>query len=45
MNSKEAISPSMMCRELKKQNFTQKKIRSSQSATERVQIYMCEYWE
>ena len=47
MNYKEAVSPSMMCRELQKQNLTRKKktIRSSQSATERVQIYMCEYWE
>jgi hypothetical protein len=38
--------PSMMCRELQKQNLTRKKnIRSSQSATERVQIYRCEYWK
>ena len=47
MNYKEAVSPSMMCRELQKQNLTRKKqtLRSSQSATKRVQIYMCEYWE
>jgi hypothetical protein len=47
MNYKEAVSPSMMCRELQKQNLTRKKktIRSSQFATERVQIYMCESWE
>jgi hypothetical protein len=47
MNYKEAISPSRMGRELKKQNLTQKKqtIRSSQSATERVQMLRCEYWE
>jgi len=43
----EAVSPSMMCRELQKQNLTRKKktIRSSQSATKRVQILRCEYWE
>ena len=43
----EAVSPSMMCRELQKQNFTRKikTIRSSQSATKRVQILRCEYWE
>jgi hypothetical protein len=47
MNYKEAISHSRMCRELKKQNLTPKKktIRSSQSATERVQMLRCEYWE
>ena len=38
--------PSMMCRELQKQKLTRKKIiRSSQSATEIVQIYMCEFWK
>ena len=47
MNYKEAISHSRMCRQLKKQNLMQKKktIRSSQSATERVQMLRCEYWE
>jgi hypothetical protein len=47
MNYKEAVSPSMMCRELQKQNLTRKKktIRSSQSATERVQILRFKYWE
>jgi len=46
MNYKEAISPNMMYRELKKQDLTRKKIiRGSQSATKRVQNYMCEYWE
>ncbi len=45
MDYKEAISPSMMSRELKKQNLTKKKtMRSSQSAI-KVQIYMREYWE
>jgi hypothetical protein len=38
--------PTMMCREVQKQKLTRKKIiRSSQSATERVQIYMCEFWK
>jgi len=43
MNYKEAVSSSRMCRELQKQNLMRKKktIRSSKSATERVQIYMC----
>jgi hypothetical protein len=47
MNYKEAVSPSRMRRELQKQNLTRKKktIRSSQFATERVQIYMCESWK
>ena len=47
MNYKEAVSPSRMRRELHKQNLTRKKktIRSSQFATERVQIYMCESWK
>ena len=45
INYKEAINFSMRCRELKKQSLTKKNIRSSQSAPERVQIYMCEYWE
>jgi hypothetical protein len=45
MNYKEAISFSMRCRELKKQSLTKKNIRSSQSATEKVQIYICEYWK
>jgi hypothetical protein len=36
----------MICRELQKQKLTRKKnIRSSHSATERVEIYMCEYWK
>jgi hypothetical protein len=45
INYKEAINFSMRYRELKKQSLTKKNIRSSQSATERVQVYMCEYWE
>jgi len=36
----------MICRKLQKQKLTRKKnIHSSHSATERVQIYMCEYWK
>jgi hypothetical protein len=46
MNYKEAISPRLMCRELQKQNLTQKKTYAVASLPrERVQIYMCEYWE
>lgn len=41
------VSTSTMCRALKKQQLTLKKktLRSTQSATERVQQLRCEYWE
>ncbi len=40
------ISPSTMCRELKRLGLTKKKtLRSSQSATDRVQKLKGEYWE
>ena len=40
------ISPSTMCRELKRFGLTKKNLlRSSQSATERVQKLRGEYWE